>query len=169
MEPPTYADVLAARPRVYAHLQPSPLLHHPLLDEWVGCRVLVKHENHNPTGSFKIRGGLNLVAQLDDRERGRGVVAASTGNHGQSLALACQPKSSSRVATCILSPGSRRMPLKSSRLSSVSTSCSFPSVAEAAPPAAPSFAKVWARRRASSVFRRRRPMRLRARGAGPNG
>lgn len=90
MEPPTYADVLAARPRVYAHLRPSPLLHHPLLDEWVGCRVLVKHENHNPTGSFKIRGGLNLVGQLDDRERQRGVIAASTGNHGQSLALACQ-------------------------------------------------------------------------------
>jgi threonine dehydratase len=65
-------------------------LHHPLLDEWVGCRVLVKHENHNPTGSFKIRGGLNLVGQLDDRERQRGVIAASTGNHGQSLALACQ-------------------------------------------------------------------------------
>ena len=90
MEPPTYADVLAAQPRVYAHLRPSPLLHHPLLDEWVGCRVLVKHENHNPTGSFKIRGGLNLVGQLDDRERQRGVIAASTGNHGQSLALACQ-------------------------------------------------------------------------------
>ena len=90
MEPPTYADVVAARPRVYAHLRPSPLLHHPLLDEWVGCRVLVKHENHNPTGSFKIRGGLNLVGQLDDRERQRGVIAASTGNHGQSLALACQ-------------------------------------------------------------------------------
>jgi threonine dehydratase len=90
MEPPTYADVVAARPRVYAHLRPSPLLHHPLLDEWVGCRVLVKHENHNPTGSFKIRGGLNLVGQLDDRERQRGIIAASTGNHGQSLALACQ-------------------------------------------------------------------------------
>jgi threonine dehydratase len=90
MEPPTYADVVAARPRVYAHLRPSPLLHYPLLDEWIGCRVLVKHENHNPTGSFKIRGGLNLVGQLDDRERQRGIIAASTGNHGQSLALACQ-------------------------------------------------------------------------------
>jgi threonine dehydratase len=83
-------DVLAAKARVYAHMRPSPLLHHPLLDEWVGCRVWVKHENHNPTGSFKIRGGLNLVAQLDDDERRRGVIAASTGNHGQSLALACQ-------------------------------------------------------------------------------
>jgi threonine dehydratase len=90
MEPPTLQDVLAARARVYAHMRPSPLLHHPLLDEWVGCRVLVKHENHNPTGAFKIRGGLNLVGQLSDQERQQGVIAASTGNHGQSLALACQ-------------------------------------------------------------------------------
>ena len=90
MQPPTYDDVLAARGRVYAHMRPSPLLHHPLLDEWVGCRVWVKHENHNPTGSFKIRGGLNLVGLLEDHERKRGVIAASTGNHGQSLALACQ-------------------------------------------------------------------------------
>jgi threonine dehydratase len=90
MEPPTLQDVLAAKARVYAHMRPSPLLHHPLLDEWVGCRVLVKHENHNPTGAFKIRGGLNLVGQLSDQERQRGVIAASTGNHGQSLALACQ-------------------------------------------------------------------------------
>lgn len=90
MEPPRIEDVLAAKERVYAHMRPSPLLHHPLLDEWVGCRVWVKHENHNPTGSFKVRGGLNLVGQLGDRERQQGVIAASTGNHGQSLALACQ-------------------------------------------------------------------------------
>jgi threonine dehydratase len=90
MNPPTFEDVLAARERVYAHLRPSPLLNHPLLDEWVGCRVWVKHENHNPTGSFKVRGGLNLVAQLSGDERRCGVIAASTGNHGQSLALACR-------------------------------------------------------------------------------
>src|SRR4030095_10222258 len=90
MQSPTIQDVLAAKERVYAHMRPSPLLRHPLLDEWIGCRVWVKHENHNPTGSFKIRGGLNLVAQLKQEERQRGVIAASTGNHGQSLALACQ-------------------------------------------------------------------------------
>jgi len=50
----------------------------------------VKHENHNPTGAFKVRGGLNLVARLSDDERRRGVITASTGNHGQSIALACQ-------------------------------------------------------------------------------
>ena len=89
MQPLSFQDVLDARPRVYAGLQPSPLLRYPLLDEWAGCDVWVKHENHLPTGAFKIRGGLNLVAQLTADERRRGVVSASTGNHGQSIALAC--------------------------------------------------------------------------------
>jgi len=87
---PSFRDLEAARPRVYAHLRPTPLLRHPLLEEWLGCRVWVKHENHNPTGSFKIRGGLNLVAQLTPDERRRGIVSASTGNHGQSMAFACR-------------------------------------------------------------------------------
>ena len=90
MQPPVFDDILAARPRVYAHMRPSALLNHPVLDAWIGCRTWVKHENHNPTGAFKIRGGLNLVAQLGPAERRSGVIAASTGNHGQSLALACR-------------------------------------------------------------------------------
>ena len=90
MQPPTYDDVLEARGRVYAHMQPSPLLNHPLLDEWLGVTAWVKHENHNPTGAFKIRGGLNLVSRLSVDERRRGVICASTGNHGQSLAFACR-------------------------------------------------------------------------------
>jgi threonine dehydratase len=90
MNAPSLEDVEAARPRVYTHMQPTPLLHHPLLDEWIGCETWVKHENHNPTGAFKIRGGLNLVAQLSPDERRRGVVSASTGNHGQSIAFACR-------------------------------------------------------------------------------
>jgi threonine dehydratase len=90
MQPPVYDDILAAAPRVYAHMRPSALLNHPLIDQWAGCRVWIKHENHNPTGAFKIRGGLNLVGALGPEERRRGVIAASTGNHGQSLALACR-------------------------------------------------------------------------------
>ena len=89
MKPPTMDDVYAARDRVYSFLQPTPLLRHPLLSKELGLDVLVKHENHNPTCSFKIRGGLNLVASLSGVER-RGVISASTGNHGQSLALAAQ-------------------------------------------------------------------------------
>jgi threonine dehydratase len=90
MRPPSPEDLEAARPRVYAHLKPTPLMRHPLLDEWLGCAAWIKHENHQPTGAFKIRGGLNLVAQLSADERRRGVVSASTGNHGQSMAFACR-------------------------------------------------------------------------------
>jgi threonine dehydratase len=88
MLPPTLQDVLDARARVYAVMQRSALLRHPLLDHWLGCEAWVKHENHNPTGAFKIRGGLNLLAQFSSDERRRGVVSASTGNHGQSIAFA---------------------------------------------------------------------------------
>ena len=90
MTPPSLEDIEAARPRVYAHLKPTPLMRHPLLEEWLGCAAWVKHENHQPTGAFKIRGGVNLVAQLTADERRRGVVSASTGNHGQSMAFACR-------------------------------------------------------------------------------
>ena len=90
MNAPSLLDVESARPRVYAHVKPTPMLRYPLLDEWIGCETWVKHENHHATGAFKIRGGVNLVAQLNDEERRRGVVSASTGNHGQSMAYACR-------------------------------------------------------------------------------
>jgi threonine dehydratase len=82
-------DVYAARPVVYRTLRPTPLLRHPLLNRESGLDIYVKHENHNPTSAFKIRGGLNLIGSLDAADR-RGVITASTGNHGQSIALACQ-------------------------------------------------------------------------------
>ncbi len=85
----TLHDVYEARTRVYRHVKPTALVRHPLLAAELGCDVYVKHENHNPTGAFKIRGGLNLVATLGAQERAHGIVTASTGNHGQSLAMAC--------------------------------------------------------------------------------
>lgn len=90
MQPPTLQDLYAARPRVYAALRPTPLLKHALLDEALGLDIHVKHENHNPTCAFKVRGGLNLVAQLSADDRRRGVISASTGNHGQSIAFAAR-------------------------------------------------------------------------------
>jgi threonine dehydratase len=86
--PITLDDIDAARQIVYRTLRPTALLRHPLLDAETGLKIRVKHENHNPTGAFKVRGGLNLVARLpaDDRQ---GVITATTGNHGQSIALAC--------------------------------------------------------------------------------
>ncbi len=89
MNAPTLHDIYAARSRVARRLRPTPLVRHPLLVSELGCEIHVKHENHNPTGAFKIRGGLNLVSTLGDDERARGVVTASTGNHGQSIAMAC--------------------------------------------------------------------------------
>jgi threonine dehydratase len=87
-EVPTLADVHEARRRIAPHLRPTPLYGYPALDELLGTQVVVKHENHQPVGAFKVRGGVNLVSQLSAEERRRGVIAASTGNHGQSLAFA---------------------------------------------------------------------------------
>lgn len=88
MMPPTLQDIYAARLRVRPHVPPSALMKHPLLDQATGLDVWVKHENHNPTGAFKVRGGLNLIGALTPEERSRSVVTASTGNHGQSIAFA---------------------------------------------------------------------------------
>ena len=90
LRPPTLEDLYRARARLQGLVRPTPLLWHPLLAELCGTCVLVKHENHNPTGAFKVRGGLNLIGSLDEAARRRGVVTASTGNHGQSIALACR-------------------------------------------------------------------------------
>jgi len=89
MTAPTLADIYAARERVQRVVRPSPLMRHPLLSAETGLDLFVKHENHNPTGAFKVRGGLNLVGSLSHDER-RGVITATTGNHGQSIGLACQ-------------------------------------------------------------------------------
>jgi threonine dehydratase len=87
---PTLADVFEARRRISGHLCPTPLYRYTSLDELVGAEVFVKHENHQPIGAFKVRGGVNLISQLGSEERRRGVIAASTGNHGQSIAYAAR-------------------------------------------------------------------------------
>lgn len=84
----SFQGVLKARRLISRTLKPTPLTGYPLLSDWLGCQAYVKHENHNPTGSFKIRGGLNLMANLSAEERQRGVITATRGNHGQSIALA---------------------------------------------------------------------------------
>ncbi|MBP3933426.1 MAG: threonine dehydratase [Pseudomonas sp.] len=76
---------------VHQTLAPTPQLAWPLLTERMGCTVWVKHENHTPTGAFKVRGGLLYVQGLLAREPGtKGLVTATRGNHGQSLALAAR-------------------------------------------------------------------------------
>jgi threonine dehydratase len=85
---PDLAEVLAARQRIAPYLRATALYRYPALDALTGALVWVKHENHQPVGAFKVRGGVNLVSQLSADERRRGVIAASTGNHGQSVAYA---------------------------------------------------------------------------------
>ena len=88
MRTPTYADVAAARTVLADLLPPTPSWHYPVLDAAVGVEVWVKHENTQPVGAFKVRGGLTLLASFDAKQRANGVVAASTGNHAQSVAYA---------------------------------------------------------------------------------
>jgi threonine dehydratase len=90
MEAPVYKDVLRARRAVAPYLAPTPLRNYPALDRVLGARAFVKHENLQPTGAFKVRGGVNLLSRLPDEERAAGVVTASTGNHGQSIAYAAR-------------------------------------------------------------------------------
>jgi threonine dehydratase len=87
---PTIADVLEARRRIAPYLRPTALYDYPALSGLLQAEVFVKHENHQPTGAFKVRGGINLVSQLTPAEREQGVIASSTGNHGQSIAYAAR-------------------------------------------------------------------------------
>jgi threonine dehydratase len=86
MEPPRFHHVLDAQRRIRPYLPPTPLHRYPALDALLGTATYVKHENYQPVGAFKVRGGVNLISQLGPEERARGVIAASTGNHGQSVA-----------------------------------------------------------------------------------
>jgi threonine dehydratase len=90
LQPPRFVDVLEARRRIRPYLDPTPLRHHRGLSALTDAETWVKHENFMPTGAFKVRGGINLVSRLGDDERRRGVIAASTGNHGQSIAYAAR-------------------------------------------------------------------------------
>ena len=85
-----FDDIVAARRRLARILTPTPLVTHPLLSSRIGAEVHVKLENAVPLGSFKLRGGLNYVASLTAEQRARGLVTATRGNHGQSLAAAAQ-------------------------------------------------------------------------------
>ena len=81
-------EILRARAVIYRYLRPTPLIHYQPLSEITGFQTYIKHENHNPTGAFKVRGGLNLIASLPQVEKERGVITATRGNHGQSIAMA---------------------------------------------------------------------------------
>jgi len=85
---PTKSEIEAAAETVYAAMAPTPQYTWPLLAQATGANVWVKHENHTPTGAFKVRGGLVYMRNLrEQRPDVRGVIAATRGNHGQSIAF----------------------------------------------------------------------------------
>ena len=86
MHSPTFADIVAAREFIAPYLPKSPLIRINSLSQLLDCDYYAKLENVQPTGAFKVRGGVNLVGTLSDAERSMALVSASTGNHGQSIA-----------------------------------------------------------------------------------
>ena len=88
---PTLAEIESAAALVNAAVPPTPQFNWPQLSARAGCELWVKHENHTALGAFKVRGGLVYFARLVQREPGlRGVIAATRGNHGQSVAFAAR-------------------------------------------------------------------------------
>jgi threonine dehydratase len=90
LDRPAFKDVLLARKLIRPYLLRTPVHNYPAVDQLVGTTVLIKQENYQPVGAFKVRGGINLISQLGPEERARGVIAASTGNHGQSISYAAR-------------------------------------------------------------------------------
>lgn len=90
MPTPTFADVRAAAARIRGHAHRTPVLTSSRLDAEVGAQVLVKAESFQRMGAFKFRGAFNALARFDDEQRRAGVVAYSSGNHAQAVALAAR-------------------------------------------------------------------------------
>jgi threonine dehydratase len=91
MKLPTLEEIREAQKLVYAVMQPTPQISWPLLNQQVGAEVWVKHENHTPIGAFKARTAIVYAAELFRRDKGvKGLITATRGNHGQSVALAGQ-------------------------------------------------------------------------------
>ncbi len=85
---PSLTDVLDARQVIGKYLHRTQLYHYAGISEMLDAHAYIKHENHQPIGAFKVRGGINLISRLNGEERKKGVITASTGNHGQSIAYA---------------------------------------------------------------------------------
>ena len=86
MLPVTFDDIVAARQFISPHLNKTPLVHLSKISDELGCDYYAKLENLQPIGAFKVRGGVNLVGTATHGEKANGIVSASTGNHGQSIA-----------------------------------------------------------------------------------
>lgn len=88
---PCLSEIEAAKALIRPVIRETPVYRWPLLEAGLGCELWLKHENHTPVGAFKIRGGLVYMDEVKRREPGTcGVIAATTGNHGQSIAFAAR-------------------------------------------------------------------------------
>ena len=105
---PTLADVYRARRTIDPYLKRTPLVHNPYLSRLLDCQAYLKLENLQPIGAFKVRGGVNLAVSMPEEERRRGIIGASTGNHGQSLAYGAQLVG----MRCVIAMPRRPNPLK---------------------------------------------------------
>jgi threonine dehydratase len=83
-------QIRSAQEIMYRALAPSPLHEHPMLSAELGLRAFIKHENHLPTGAFKVRGGLNFMHHFAAERTHNGVITATRGNHGASVAFAAK-------------------------------------------------------------------------------
>ena len=90
MQVPTLRDVYRAKKTIAPYIARTPLHYSSGLSEMLSAEVYLKHEEYLPLGAFKGRGGINLLANLSDEEKKRGLITASSGNHGQSMASACK-------------------------------------------------------------------------------
>ncbi len=90
MNIPTLRDVFQARQTIAPYVGRTPLIYSTALSEALDAEVYLKHEEHLPLGAFKARGGINLLANMSESERAMGLITASSGNHGQSIASACR-------------------------------------------------------------------------------
>ena len=88
--PPTYKDVEIASERLAGYAIKTPVLESDKINDRLNCRVLIKAENLQRTGSFKFRGAFNMIASLKDDQKKRGIVAYSSGNHAQGVAAAAK-------------------------------------------------------------------------------
>jgi threonine dehydratase len=88
LERPAFKDVLKARNLIKYYLPRTPLYSYPQVNQLLDARIYIKHENHLPTGAFKTRGGINLIYNMNRKQKERGVVTASTGNHALSIVYA---------------------------------------------------------------------------------
>ncbi len=90
MKIPTLRDVYRARATISPYFPRTPITYSTGLSSALDAQVYLKHEEHLPLGAFKARGGINLLANMSSEERSLGVITASSGNHGQSIASACR-------------------------------------------------------------------------------